>query len=339
MILHPGILALYTGSLITLLLFFFAASLGVRILRQWDITSSSEQQLVLERRTYLISTIIQYGLFFEILSAFLFIYTADDLHNLLVGAMCATGSLNANPYGFPALYARLATLFTAAAWIAVNYVDTRAEDYPLTRLKYGLLLFLFPVMLSADILQLLYFLNIDPDVITSCCGTLFSEGGTGLSSSLASLPVRTMRVVFFVLFTITALFGITAATSSSTAPRVFSSVLYSALSLIFLIVSVAAIISFISLYFYQIPTHHCPFDILQSGYYYVGYFLYGTLFAGGFFGTMSGIIMPFKKIKSLAGIIPQMQRTWIILSVAAFTVFVILATIPMVTTSFTLEGY
>ncbi|MGC2062967.1 MAG: hypothetical protein WA610_08305 [Thermodesulfovibrionales bacterium] len=338
MILHPGILALYTGSFITLLLVFFAASLGIRILLQWDITSSADTQLVLERRTYLISTIVQYGLFFEILSAFLFIYTADDLHNLLVGAMCATGSLNANPYGFPALYARIATLFTAAAWIAINHVDTRAEDYPLTRRKYGLLLCLLPVMLTADVLQLLYFMHIDPDVITSCCGTLFSEGGTGLSSSLASLPAKEMRTAFFVLFAVTALTG-TAAVSGKKAPKVLYVLLYSGLSLIFLIVSVAAIISFISLYFYQIPTHHCPFDILQSGYYYVGYLLYASLFAGGFFGIMAGIIVPFGKFRSLAGIIPQIQRRWVVLSVSAFTVFVILSIIPMLMTSFTLEGY
>jgi len=340
MILHPGILALYSGSLITLLLVFFAAALGIRILRHWDITSSADTQLVLERRTYLISTIVQYGLFFEILSAFLFIYTADDLHNLLVGAMCATGSLNANPYGFPALYARIATLFTAAAWIAINHVDTRAEDYPLTRRKYALLLFLLPVMLTADILQLLYFMNIDPDVITSCCGTLFSEGGRGLSSSLASLPVKTMRPVFFVLFVIIAGIGTAAAAGGrKKALPVFYVLLYSGLALIFLLVSVAAIISFISLYFYQIPTHHCPFDILQSGYYYVGYPLYASLFAGGFFGVMAGIVAPFGKIRSLAGIIPGIQRKWILLSIAAFTVFVILSVIPMLITSFTLEGY
>lgn len=335
MILHPGILALYTGSLITLLLIFFATALGIRILLQWDIRSSSENQLSLERRTYLISTIIQYGLLFEILSAFLFIYTADDLHNLLVGAMCATGSLNANPYGFPTLYARIGTLFIAATWIAINQVDTRAEDYPLTRVKYGLLLCLLPVMLTADILQVLYFVNIDPDVITSCCGTLFSEGGAGLSSSLASLPAKKMQAVFFTLFTVTALTG-AVATVKRTKTLI---ALYSILSALFLVVSIASVISFISLYFYQIPTHHCPFDILQAHYYYVGYLLYASLFAGGFFGIMAGLIGLFRKIPSLSNIIPGIQRRWIIVSVWTFTAFVILSILPMIITSFTLEGY
>jgi ABC-type transport system involved in cytochrome c biogenesis permease component len=91
MILQPGVLALIVGSSIILLLLLLAAVLGLKILFRWDITSSSEEQLDLEKKTYLVSTLVQYGLLFEVVSVFLFIYTADDLHNLLVGAMCATG--------------------------------------------------------------------------------------------------------------------------------------------------------------------------------------------------------------------------------------------------------
>jgi hypothetical protein len=335
MMLHSGILALLTGGFITFFLVLAAAALGLQILLKWDIKSSSETQLSLERRTYLVSTLVQYALLFEVMSVFLFIYTADDLHNLLVGAMCATGSLNANQYGFPALYAKITTLFISAAWIGVNHLDTMAVDYPLTRRKYGFLVLIVPVLLASYILQILYFMHIDPNVITSCCGTLFSEGGRGLSSSLASLPVREMRVVFFSLFIILAAAGI-AAVKTGRRTIIY---LESILSGLFLATSIASIISFISLYFYQIPTHHCPFDLLQSGYYYVGYLLYAALFTGGFFGVMPAVIDPFRKISSLADIAPRMQRTWIIISLYAYTAFVILSIIPMIFTPFTLEGY
>jgi hypothetical protein len=52
---------------------------GVRIIRHWDIDSGSEYQLDLERRTYLISTLMAYAMGFQLLSLFLFIYTADTL--------------------------------------------------------------------------------------------------------------------------------------------------------------------------------------------------------------------------------------------------------------------
>ena len=89
MILHPGVLSLILGSGITLLLLLFASALGIQILRRWDISSSSEEQLLLERRTYLVSTLMAWAFAFQVGSLFLFIFTAEDLHRLFVGAMCA----------------------------------------------------------------------------------------------------------------------------------------------------------------------------------------------------------------------------------------------------------
>jgi hypothetical protein len=335
MILHPGVIALILGSGITLLLLFAAAALGMKILSAWDMKSSSEEQLILERRTYLVSTLVQYGLLFEIISIFLFIYTADDMHSLLVGAMCATGSLNANSYGFPVLYAKIVSVFLSASWIAVNYIDTRAEDYPLTRTKYTLLLFIVPVVFAGYVLQLQYFGHLDPNVITSCCGVLFSEGGPKIASSLASLPVRRTEIVFFSLFFIMVAFGIMAAKTG----RKSYTVPLSIVSALFFAVSIIAIISFISLYFYQLPSHHCPFDILQSEYYYVGYPLYAALFTGSFFGMMTGIVEPFKKIRSLSAMIPAIQKRWAFIAISGATVFVIIVLIPMVFFPFKLEGY
>ena len=46
--------------------------------------------------------------------------------------------------------------------------------------------------------------------------------------------------------------------------------LFASLSGIAFVVSLASILSFISLYFYELPTHHCPFCILQKEYGYIG---------------------------------------------------------------------
>lgn len=335
MMMQPGVLALTVGSSITLLLLLFAMVLGLKILFKWDIRSSSEDQLDLERKTYLVSTLVQYGLLFEVASIFLFIYTADDIHNLLVGAMCATGSLNANIYGFPALYAKMATLFLSSSWIALNHIDNKAEDYPLTRTKYRLLLVVFPVVLAGYILQIKYFSSIRPNVITSCCGVLFSEGGRNIASSIAFLPARPMQWIFYCLFAATTVSGF-AARRTGRRKHIVS---FSLLSGLFFITAIAAVLSFISLYFYQLPTHHCPFDILQPGYYYVGYPLYVSLFAGSFFGVMSGVIEPFKKIESLSSIIPEIQRRWALVAVFAITAFVVISLLPVVFLPFQLEGY
>ena len=197
MILHPGILALIAGSSIVFALTLYAAVLGVRVLVGWDFDSHSERQLRLERQTYLISTILNYALVFQILSSLLFIYTLDDIHGLFIGAMCATGALNANPIGWWALVASLIALFAAAFWIVLNQLDQRAEDYPATRLKFGILVFVVPLVGAALGLQVVYFLGLRPEIITSCCGSLFSAGGVGLASSLAALPMRPMMGLFY----------------------------------------------------------------------------------------------------------------------------------------------
>ena len=80
MILHPAIIALMLVSLLISGMVLYASFFGIRIIRRWDIQSGSEEQLALERSTYLISTILSYVLVFQIGSLFLYIYTADSLH-------------------------------------------------------------------------------------------------------------------------------------------------------------------------------------------------------------------------------------------------------------------
>lgn len=326
-------LTLILGSGITLLVLVYASVLGLRILLHWDITDSSEAQLALERKTYLVSTLVKYGLAFEIVSAFLFIYTADDIHNLLVGAMCATGSLNANPYGFPALYAKIFSIFIASCWIAVNHLDNKAEDYPLTVKKYSLLLLLIPVVAAGYYLQVRFVLGINPDVITSCCGVVFSEGSAGLASTIASLPAGFSQIAFYSTAAIMLASGIAVIKTGK------FTVFFSLVSFIFFFVSIASVISFISLYFYQMPSHHCPFDMLQREYYYAGYPLFFSLFGGSFFGMMTGMVKRFHAIPSLAEIIPGIQRKWAATSVSLAVIFVIISSVPMVFLPFTLKGY
>jgi len=200
MILHPGILSLIMGSGIVVVMMILTSILGLKIISRWDISSSSAQQLSLERKTYLVSTVVNYVLFFEVLSVFLFIYTVDDIHNLFVGAMCATGSLNANPVGWKVLFSKIIIFFLSATWIVLNYINQQAEDYPLVKLKYTLLLSLTPLLILDSYFLIKYFLGLNPDIITSCCGALFGEGKESIASTVASFPVKPMMIIFYTTF-------------------------------------------------------------------------------------------------------------------------------------------
>lgn len=335
MILHPGIIALLTGSAAIVVMLLYSSGLGIRIIRSWNMDSSSEQQLALERKTYLVSTIMNYVFGFEILSSLLFIYTIDGLHPVFVGAMCATGSLNANPVGWYALYAKIAVFFLAGIWIVINLLDQKAYDFPLVRLKYILLLWILPAVLVEAGLLFSYFLGLRPDIITSCCGALFSESGGGLASGLSSLPIGPTMIAFY--GTVGAFFA--AGLASRVLNASYLRYAFSFLSLVVLLVSMASVVAFISLYFYEIPTHHCPFDIFQGNYRYVGYPLYGTLFLGTFLGMMTGLTEPLRRVPSLTELIEVSQKRWTLVALLSLALFSGLASWPVLFSAFTLEGY
>lgn len=333
MIFYPAVLALYASSALISFMLLYSTSYGVQILRRWDIKSGSELQLVLERKTYLISTLLTYFFGFQLISLFLYIFTADQLHTFFVGAMCAAGSLYVNDYGYPALILKMVNFLLAGLWLILNYVDNRAYDYPLIKMKYGFLLLLTPLILIEMVVQANYFLRLRPDIITSCCGSLFSgEPGT-LSSELSALPSIPMKVVFY----------LTIASSVASGAYYYrkgkGGYLFSSLSALAFLTSMLSIFSFISVYFYELPTHHCPFCILQKEYGYIGYPLYLTLLGGTLSGMGVGQLMPFKGIASLSEIVPSVQRRLAIASLVMFIAFAAIVTYPIVFTDFILEGY
>jgi len=321
MILHPGILALLTGTFLVLTMVSYAASVGILILRRWNFSSSTADQLALERKTYLISTLLNYALTFQALSTFLFVYTLDDVHPLFTGAMCATGSLNANPIGWAALMVKILFFFLAGFWVVLNVIDQAVENYPLIRLKYILLIGLVPFIMLDLFLQLSYFTGLNPEIITSCCGSLFGGGGEkNAVSSLATLPVATTMLCFYIL----GFFFLGTIFLCLSSQKSFFRYLQSFTAATFLIMAMISVISFISIYIYELPTHHCPFDMIQAEYNFIGYPLYLSLFCAIFFGILPGIFQPAKKIPNLTGPLQQIEKKWLICGLASTLCFLFL---------------
>ncbi len=331
MILHPSILALTAGSLLVSFMVLYSARPALQIVRKWDIRSGSEQQLILERKTYLISTLLAFVFGFEILSLFLFIFTADQIHGFFVGAMCAAGSLYANPFGYPALLVKMINFLLAGVWLVLNYVDNRGYDYPLIRKKYLFFLLFAPLILGEAVLQAAYFLGLKPNLITSCCGTLFSRETSTLPAEIISAPRIPAMAAFYIVMVLAVGSGL------FTFLKGKGAVLVSGLSALAFVVSLVSVLSFISLYIYELPTHHCPFCILQKEYGYVGYPLYITLFGGTILGIGAGVIAPFRKIKSLSQILPAIQRRLALISSLLFLIFGGLVTVLILLSNLVLE--
>lgn len=330
MIQHPAILALTIASLLTCLMLLYAGWYGTRIIDRWDLHSGSELQLDLERRTYLISVILSYALMFQIGSLFLYIFTADSLHSQFTGAMCAAGSLAVNRFGYPVLILKIVNCLLAGVWLIINHADTRGYDYPLIKGKYGLLNVLVPMVLLEGMFQFVYFFNLKADVITSCCGSLFSTGKRSIAGEVAGLPNGPMEAAFFGIMVVTAVVGIVYLLRGKGA------YLFAGMSGLTFLVSAAALISFICLYFYELPTHHCPFCILQKEYGYVGYALYATLLGGAICGLGVGALAPFSSAGSLARIAPGIQKRLTAASLIFYLLFTVIVAARMLTTPFKL---
>jgi hypothetical protein len=332
MLFHPSIIALLTTSILTSAMLLYSGYYAYLIIMRWDLTSGSEFQLSLERRTYLISTILTYTFAFQVLAFFLFLFTADNLHTFFVGAMCAAGALNVNKYGYPALVLKVVNLLAAGVWLIVNFVDNSAYDYPLIKKKYIFLLVISPFILAETILLANYFLGLDPNIITSCCGSLFGTDKTGVGSSLAVIPARpiasALGLALLLVF----------ATGARFCFNGKGVLLFSLFSGVTFFVAVAALISFISLYIYELPTHHCPFCILQAEYAFVGYPLYGTLFTGTIAALGAGAVAPAASIASLKESVPGIQRRLVIAALVLFLIFALLSGYLIATSNLQLLG-
>jgi hypothetical protein len=332
MLLSPAILALIGVSAVVTALLLLASVFAVRVLRHWDIRSGSELQLLLERSTYLISTLVTFAIAAEVVALLLFVYNAESMHTQFVGAMCATGVLNVNAWGWPALLLKIAVFFAGSVWLLLNRLDNQGYDYPLIRLKYGLLLVLLPLVATAAVVQLQYFLNLNPDVITSCCGSLFSPDAQGVAAEVSSVTPRTAML---------ALYGSGALVFASGAIYLWRrrlATLFAASAAVAFPVALVAIVSCVALYVYEHPHHHCPFCILKSGHDYIGYWLYIPLFSATALALGVGALAPWRNIASLRAAVVADARRYAAIALAGFMLFYAVATFAIVRSNLTMAG-
>ena len=256
---------------------------------------------------------------FQLISLFLFIYTADHLHTFFVGAMCAAGALHVNAWGYPAVVLKTVNFLLAGLWSILNHADNLGYDYPLIRKKYALLLAISPLLLSETAVQTAYFLGLKPHVITSCCGTLFSSEMPGVTGSVLSLPRLPVETATAVVLAFVFFLGIRFLRGSG------GGILFALACMVSLPVGLGVLITVVGPYIYELPTHFCPFCILQREYYYIGYPIYAALLGGVLTGTGAGLLQPWSRIGSLRDSLPRMQKRLALASLICYGVLTIIS--------------
>lgn len=332
MILHPPVLALTLAALICAALFVWASAFAVRLLRSWNLASGAQTQIDLEKRTYFVAVIMRFVAVAQLGALVLFVFNADRMAPMFVGAMCAVGTLNASLYGFPALWTKIALFFGASLWLVLDVIDGRGRDYPLTPLKYSLLLAIAPLVFADAALTLAYFLDLHPDTLTSCCGKLFTPDRPTITAQMAAISPRAALIALGSAFAV-----VVACAAAANRSRT-GGALYAAASMAFLGVALTAVVSAISLYVYENPNHHCPFCLLKREYGYFGFALYIPLFFGAAAGLAGGVLRALPTPPSLADAAPAMRARLTMGSIAGFALFMALAAIAIRRSALVLIG-
>ena len=315
MIFQTPILALLLVALLTAVTALWSGGFAVQVLRRWDLAVMSRAQLRLERLTELVSTLFGAVMLAQLAALLLFVFNADRIAPMFVGAMCAVGTLNVNAYGFPALYVKIAVFFAAVLWLILDRADRMGRDYPLTRVKYAALLYIVPLVLLDAALELSYFLNLRTDVITSCCSKLFVPNSANLANQMATLGPGAALILLAVAG------AVLVASGAWVLARGRGYMVYALASAGVFGAGLTAVVAAISVYVYENPNHHCPFCILKPEYGYFGYALYGPLFIGTAMGLGAGMLSLFRATPSLTDSLPGLMRRLVIWSLAGFAGF------------------
>jgi hypothetical protein len=279
MILIPEVLTLLILNILFAIFATFIVFEALKITLYWDQNSYSHLQYNLEKRSYLSATIIKFIFSIKIPLFLFFIFTLDKLSNLLPGAMCGAGVVDATIYGNYLLILKIINIYLFAYWLALNAQDLKEPHQPYTKYKFALFLPLYLFFIAEIVLEFVMFDAIDIQKVVSCCGDIYSSSANSYFSTVLALSHPLLLSLFYGNYLLIALFFI-----------LKRGYLFALSNIIFLIISLVSLISFFGTYIYELPSHHCPFCLLQSDYHYIGYLLYTFLFIGTFWALKAGFI-------------------------------------------------
>ena len=303
-----------------------AVTTAIRILRFWDAEADTARQIQLENETWLSALLMEYGMVLQLVALLLLVLAADSYSEILVGAMCAAGAFLVNGYGIPLLLVKILGIFLYGFWIVLHRLDISSEYLPLTRTKYLYLLVLMPLLLLDMILLLLYLVQLEPDIITSCCGVVFGSAKGDGTNLIGPMPIGLVMSIFYGLAGVLSVFGfvLLKRVDKGICPgeRIIG-ILFSLLWMIFFSLSLLVITAVISSYIYGMPFHRCPFDILKKEYSFVGYFIYVTLFSATFLGMSAGVTSLFLTIPSLQKSVRSFRKASLRLCLLLLPLFLI----------------
>jgi hypothetical protein len=221
----------------------------------------------------LVVLLIIFALGFKILLLPFFSYMLDSLATVIPGAMCGAGVMAAGDFGPQLLTLKVLILALAGVWLVVNHQDLRAVNYPHFKAKLRLFLVIFVLIAAETTLDFIYLSSISTLSPVSCCSVIYGVAGEG-STLPFGLEVGSLLLLFALVYILVVVLALA---------RYPLLGLPANIALLYL--GYQSVVHFFGTYIYQLPTHKCPFCMLQGEYLYVGYLIWAALFMGVFFGV------------------------------------------------------
>lgn len=258
------ILLLFSGQIIALLLLFRVAFDSVLFL-QWNSGASDEKQISLERKTYLLNSLLSFALLLNLAVAFWFLHLLNNhFPSLIKGAMCGDGVIRAGKFGEVVFYLKAAIFVLFSVIHHLNEADFRQAKMPFTPSKY---IFVFPLLglnLADFYFGFEFVSSLKPDVVTNCCSAAAFISENAKETPFQAFDKKGYRIVF-VFFSIL-----------MTAGFYFRhSLIYASLTLGFIASGIFALKYHFAALIYENLSHNCLFDLFISENHYVGYVIFG----------------------------------------------------------------
>ena len=259
-------------ELVLLVVLSYALVQGLIILKQLKLSNTRELQDLLDKKSYLVTTLVNVSFVTKIVLIAFFIYSLNELSKIVPGAMCVTGVLDLNEYGTPLLLLKISILFASSLWLLISKKNLKIKIILFTGFYFLILCeFLFSLSFLSDI---------STQTVASCCSSKYV-------SLVNPLPFNFTKESVMKLFYLFYLFVILSAYKEKKLLLLIS-------TSIFIYLSYYAIVYYFGAYIYGDETHMCPFCMLKQEYNFIGYFIYISLFLS-IFQTLNYIIFNYNK--------------------------------------------
>ncbi len=250
---------------------------SIVLLKKYDSNAVSAYQYKLEKMSYLLITIISVSVIIKFFLLPFFVHTLDTLSAIVPGAMCGAGVIQANEYGEMSLVVKIVVVMLSLLWITLNSHDEKTLKQPYFKTKLYFFIFIYILLILELFLELKFLANISTESPVLCCSAIYVDDAdkNPLPFNLSMINLLTLFYSLYILIVVLAYYK--------------KRYLLAPVSLLYAYISYYAIVYFLGTYIYELPTHKCPFCMLQSDYYFIGYGVFASLFMATFYALSASV--------------------------------------------------